>query len=452
MNLHPHRIPADVFLALSEGGGGAAAVRHLAAAQYSKHVLLIRQVVESARASGHEQAAQAREAYGLLAEAQDRARDAVDAILRHPPVAAWAQQTIRGLADVRTRRHAVPGQLAAVAAAAAIRSGVDWSAELPVNDGAVMLPSLGRIALPSGAAGGAVRVSIKQRQADAVGDGWRVQIPADPAQDSAGWRGLRRLHATAGGKQLQIVIEDLDPYRMPGSANLSPRLSTAELQRWQAALHDGWELLACHHEAVADEVAAAVRVFTPLLPPPRGQVSATCRSTFGSIALSAPPDACSFAVTLAHENQHAKLSALLDMAALLLPDDASRHYAPWRDDPRPLSGLLQGAYAFLGVAGFWRRQRTVAQDGPGELRAHAEFARWRDAVSLVAGTLLASGQLTELGNVFVAGIMRTLRAWKGEAVPREAAELAHRLAHQHQARWSRENGLAAAERISLLRK
>jgi HEXXH motif-containing protein len=25
-------------------------------------------------------------------------------------------------------------------------------------------------------------------------------------------------------------------------------------------------------------------------------------------------------------------------------------YAPWRDDPRPRSALLQGSYAFLGVA------------------------------------------------------------------------------------------------------
>jgi hypothetical protein len=32
-------------------------------------------------------------------------------------------------------------------------------------------------------------------------------------------------------------------------------------------------------------------------------------------------------------------------------------YAPWRSGPRPLNGLLQGAYAFLGVSGFWRQQR-----------------------------------------------------------------------------------------------
>jgi HEXXH motif-containing protein len=236
------------------------------------------------------------------------------------------------------------------------------------------------------------------------------------------------------------LIEDLDAYRMPGCANVSPRLSQVEWRRWQSALNEGWQLLACHHQSVADEVAAAIRVLTPLLPPPRGQVSATCRDTFGSVALSAPPDACSLAVTLAHELQHAKLSALLDVVALLLPDDASRHYAPWRDDPRPLSGLLQGAYAFLGVADFWRRQRAAANGDAAAVRAHADFARWRDAVTLVVGTLAGSGRLTELGKVFVAGMTRTLRSWEAEVVPPDAAKLARRLAAQHRALWNSNNG------------
>jgi HEXXH motif-containing protein len=439
MNLQAHRIPAGMFAALSEGGGGATAVGHLAAAQYSKHVLLIRQVVESARAAKHGQAAQASEAYGFLAEAQDRAREPVDAVLRHPPVAAWAQQTIRMLADARTRALAVPAQLAAVAAVAAIRSGLDWSAELPVTDGAVMLPSLGRIAVPARAAGDRVRISVAQRQADVAAGDWRLPIPVDPTADSAGWHGLRRLQATAGGKRLRILIEDLDAYRMPGYDNLSPRLSKAQSQQWQSALDGGWELLAGQHEAVADEVAAAIRVFTPLAPPARGQVSASSRHAFGTIALSAPPDACSLAVTLAHEIQHAKLSALLDVVTLLAPDDASRHYAPWREDPRPLSGLLQGAYAFLGVTGFWRTERAAAGDGEA-IRAHAEFARWREAVSLVVDTLLASGRLTEPGEAFVAGMVRTLRSWAGESVPPEAAELARREADEQRARWIRNNG------------
>jgi HEXXH motif-containing protein len=440
MKLPAHRIPADIFSGLAEGRGGATAVRYLAAEQYNKHVLLLRLVVESARAAAHEQAAQVREAYDFLTEAQNRARGPVDAILRHPAVAVWAQQTIRLLANIPMKRQAVPGQLAAVAAAAAIRCGMDWSAELPVIDGTVMLPSLGRIAVPVGAGCDRVSIGITQRHAEAGGDGWRVRVPADPATDSDGWSGLRRLHASADGRNLSIMIDDLDAYRMPECADLSPRLSQAEAQHWQSAVQQGWELLATHHETVAEEVATAIRVFTPRLPSAHGQVSATSRNAFGTIALSVPPDACSLAETLAHETQHAKLSALLDIAPLLSSDDGSRYYAPWRDDPRPLSGLLQGAYAFLGVTGFWRRQLAAVQDGTAALRAHTEFARWRDGVSLVTETLSASGQLTELGDVFVAGMMRTLQSWAGDSVPVNAAKLARRLAEEHRARWNRSNG------------
>ncbi|WP_433731951.1 aKG-HExxH-type peptide beta-hydroxylase [Actinoplanes sp. CA-051413] len=37
------------------------------------------------------------------------------------------------------------------------------------------------------------------------------------------------------------------------------------------------------------------------------------------------------------------------------------HHAPWRDNPRPLGGLMHGVYAFFGFAGLWRtsgRQKT----------------------------------------------------------------------------------------------
>ena len=107
-----------------------------------------------------------------------------------------------------------------------------------------------------------------------------------------------------------------------------------------------------------------------------GQVSSSSPETFGAIAMSPPPDPLTCAVTLAHETQHLKLFALLDIVALTLPDDGRRYYAPWREDPRPVSGLLQGAYAFLGVSGFWRTQREIA-DGAARLEADTEFARWR---------------------------------------------------------------------------
>jgi HEXXH motif-containing protein len=444
MEWRTHRIPPQMFDDLAGGGGAGPAVALLAQVQYSKHVLLIRQVVESARTARHEQGALARHGYDLLADAQDRDRAAVDAVLRHPPVGAWARRTIQMLADDRAREQAVPGQLAGIAVAAAIRAGLDCAAEVPVTDGAVMLPSVGRIDLPERARSDRARLNVTGGRAHIVSGDWSLRLPSDLSSDVPGWHGLRGLSADAAGQTLEILIEDLDPWRMPGYANLGRRLSPPEAKRWQSALNGAWAVLASQHSEVAAEVAAAIRVFTPLLLPPSGSASATSKETFGSIALSAPSDHWALALTLAHETQHAKFSALLEVMPMLQPDDGSRYYAPWRDDPRPLSGLLDGAYAFLAVAGLWRRQASARSGGP-DATAYTEFARWRDAVRLVLGTLTASGRLTGPGRRFVDGMARTVDGWTAEPVPAHAAERARRLAEEHRDRWIGANGRAVGK-------
>lgn len=68
---------------------------------------------------------------------------------------------------------------------------------------------------------------------------------------------------------------------------------------------------------------------------------------------SEPPDAETLAVSLIHELQNIKLGALLHLLTLTGDDDGSLYYAPWRDDPGPLGGFLQGIYAFFGITEFW---------------------------------------------------------------------------------------------------
>lgn len=436
MTLSPHRVPADVFTALAEGGGGAAAVGLLGAAQRSKQILLVRRVLDAAEASGHPRAGAARQAYALLAAVQERSPAAADAVLRHPAVEGWARAAVAAAGSGPGEPGpADPARLAALAAAAAVRAGHPCAIDVPVVDGAVVLPSLGRA--EAGAGAGSARLTVDSGGAELVWPGGRLALPADPHSDAPGWHGLRRLRATAGGRTLQLLIDDVDPFRMPGSQALGERLDAAEAEHWRAAFADAWTLVVTGHPELAEEVAAAIRVLTPLTPPPGGHVSATSRETFGTIALSTPVDGCALAVAFAHETQHAKLSALLDVVPMTLPDDGRRHYAPWREDPRPIAGLLQGCYAFLGVAGFWLRQAEY-DDEP--VSALAEFVRWRDAVRLGLDTLRRSGRLTGAGESFVAGMDRTVAAWAGIPVPPTAGELAERALREHRERWTRDNG------------
>ncbi|WP_068923386.1 FxsB family cyclophane-forming radical SAM/SPASM peptide maturase [Planobispora rosea] len=434
MHLGEHRIPARTFSELAAGQGGASAVAQLAAAQRSKHILLVRGVLETARQVGHPRAASVRRAYDLLAAVQRDHPEAVDAVLRHPSVGAWARHTVTAL--VTGREDAAPEQLAGLAAAAAIRSGTVCEIDVPAVEGVVTLPSLGQAVLAPTLSRATAHCFADG--ADVMADGTVVRVPRDPRQDAPGWRGLRTLSAEAEETPLRVVIDDLDPYRMPGTANMGGRLTPAEVRRWQSTLDGAWSLLVRHHPVVAGEVAAAITVFTPLVPPEQGQSSATSRETFGCVALSTPPDATTLAVTLAHETQHAKLSALLDIVPLTKPDDGSRHYAPWRPDPRPVPGLLQGAYAYLGVADFWRRQRHL-ETGEAAVEAGAEFARWRAGARMVTETILGSGLLTEPGTAFVAEMADQLDRWADEPVPAASRALARERAEHHLAVWHATN-------------
>lgn len=418
-----HRLTADSFAALSAGGGGAAAVRELAAAQYSKHLILLAGVLDAAPAG--EQRLLARDGYELLAEARRADRTAAETVIGHPSVGSWAQQTLQACRGAPAMPGAEPSGLLNVAAAAAVRAGLTARFEVPASGGAVMLPSLGAASVTGDMA--PMRVSGGRAE---VG---RVEVPADPHQDAPGWRGLRRVRAGT----LDLLIDDMDPFRLPGLPDLAPR---AAVQPWGAALRGAWQVLESRHPEVAAEVAAGIRVIVPRTTPRSGAVSTTSPQAFGAIGMSLPPGPVVTGETLAHEIQHLKLGALQHIVTLALPDNESRYYAPWREDPRPLSGLFQGSYAYLGVAGFWRRERGSSGSRP---RAEVEYARWREATGLGIDTIQSSQRLTTAGQDFVAGMRRALDSWSGDRVPARAQAEADRAARAHLARWQAANGPAA---------
>jgi HEXXH motif-containing protein len=429
MTLTPHLLPKEVFLELARGGGGGDAVEHLWAAQDSKRLLLLRGVRDLAG----DDARRVGPAYELLADVQDAAPEVAREVLRYPTVGSWGLRTLHALSgQTPAEPWTTPAAMASLAAVAAIRSGRSETIEVPVVDGAVVLPSLGRAPVPAGARLAVVRTGDGEAEVRAGGVTVRV------GEDSS-WEGLRRIRASHRGVGVEFVVDDVDPGRMPGARRAEGRLSEAELDRWASVLRPAWEILVDRHRQVAEEARTVVRVLTPLTAPENGTSSATSKLAFGNIGISTPPDPHSFAVTLAHESQHAKLSGLLDLIPLTLPDDGSRYYAPWRDDPRPLGGLLQGAYAHMGIAAFWRVERREPHPQDLLLRAHTEFAHWRDGTEAAIRTLRASGRLTAEGDLFTAEMAGTMLAMCEEPVPPEARRHARTAADRHLAAWRRRN-------------
>jgi HEXXH motif-containing protein len=413
-----HRLAAEDFAALATGGGGARVMRTLVAVRRSRTLQLIRLVVG---VTGADDVA-VRRAYRALAEVRGTAPAAVDRVLDHPSVGAWATRT--GLRLTRDE-PADTSSLTGIAAAAAVRGRVPVTLRLSA-DGDLTLPSLGVV---QGVPAGELAVLP---DADGTEVGGVARIPADWSTDGSGWWPTPRLAVRGDGLLAEFQLERWETYQPTSGVAVAQAPDPAT---WQAMLTESWQLLVRHHREVAEELAAGVSVLTPLRASGTGSSSATVEDAFGCILLSLGPDAEAMAESLAHELRHNKLIALLDLFPLLESVPGERFYAPWRDDPRPLLGLLHGTYAYVGVTAFWRRQRFHEPTPAAETHAHTEFARWRRSALAATRTLLDSGRLTTAGRTFVTTMAKTLEEWCAEPVPAPAEAAAATLAGNHHRKW-----------------
>ena len=433
-----HVLSAAEFSALAAGDPDAAAIDKLLAAQFSKRIVMLRAIVEltADRCPGAYQALD--EAFGVLAQAQAADRAAVRTVLTHPGVGGWAARCLRRLQaadDSPVPLETEIGQFAAIAAAAAVAADHACTLTVPLRDGAVMLPTLGLATFTSCPANATATISFDHDKVRIIAGDHTVTMPADPADDANGWVGLRRLRSRAADASIAVEFDDTDPSRSGHGNALAPRGDQAAVGAWQAKLDEAWEILATQYPRRATALAAGLRVIVPLQEQAPGHgASVTARDGFGAIVMTPPGAGARLADALIHEFHHSVLYAVMDMVTLHTAGPAAEYYSPWRDDPRPIQGLLHGAYAYLGVVDFWRGQRG-ALGGP-ELRcADFEFARWRGQVAWAARVLLDSGRLTAPGETFVEGMAATAARWLDLPVDELAQRLADRTTADHHLRW-----------------
>ncbi|QMV05559.1 hypothetical protein GJU35_07805 [Streptomyces lincolnensis] len=455
--LNRHRLDEVGVGALCSTGEQASVARALLDAEYSRRLLLLRAVVDEMaslpEASGPLEPVH--EAWDLLAGAQRRAPEPVRRLLMDPQTGLWAAhllRRLRGSSDDDTPLWAEVGRLHALAAAGATVAGTDFRIRVPAHDGAVVLPGLGRAWTPrerrlpdlsqESEPWGVADVSVTGGRARVALPAARVvDVPADPASDAPGWQGTRLFRSTHDGVTLTLSVDDLGLYPViPGDPG-PVRLDHATAERWRQRLDRAWALLVTDHRESAEALAQGLLSLVPL---PRGERfrprSASASEAFGCVMLSEPhiePDAheatVELAVTLVHEFRHTLLNGLMHLTPLT-EDCADLFHAPWRDDPRPLTGLLHGAFAFSGVTRFWRARCTRDTGRALEL-ARFEFALWRRQSRAALKTLDAHPALTVTGRRLVQGLMADLREWETDPVPRRALQLAERAAAHQRAAW-----------------
>ena len=426
-----HQLAQADFDALADGVGTLAGIRQLCAAELSKHILLMHEVLVNA-ADRHPAAyaeLQLADAFRLLVRAQEREPDVVAQILSLPGVGAWAIDCLPRLDGADPGNAALRAdlaQLAAIAAAAGMRAGLDFALPIPLRNGRLILPGFAPVDTQLTCEYALLRHSVAGTALHY--DGSAHRLPATLPE-------LTRLLVEQADRALDIHFDTSDPYLTRYLHHPLASMDEEAAAGWTDRLAGAWRILTDHHPADAAVIAALLDTVIPLTTDrATHNVSATSTAAFGAIAASLPPDDLTLAEMLVHECQHLKLCALLDLFPMVEDDGPGWYYAPWRDDPRPIRGLLQGAFAFFGVTRFWRQQRDRGPAGQ-VLRGHVEFARRRAETLTVTCTLLDSGELTGTGARFVTRMHARLLDWCHDPVSADACRMAAEVSTDHATTW-----------------
>ncbi|HEY8982668.1 MAG TPA: HEXXH motif domain-containing protein [Streptomyces sp.] len=411
MDTPQHRLDRTDYRALLRGAGGADSVAPLLAGERSWRLLLLRALAEATERLPCEPYPTLGHGWELLWRAWRTAPDEVESLLLYPAVGTWAAHAlrrVRGSVTSEAPLWADTSHLHAVAASAAVLAGLDFENRITALDGWAVLPGIG---------GARVADSVVRVVAEAG------VVRVGPVRvGGEGWHGLRELRADG----CVVTLDDLDPYR-----GLRGRLAPGPLDsagRWADLFTEAWRILAADDPDSARAMATGLRT---VVPRPRSEPyrphSASSGDAFGAVVASEPDDPEQLACTLVHEFQHHKLSAFMHLFTLYDDGGTERFYAPWRDDPRPLGGLLQGVYAFTGVTAFWARR-------PG-LVAGFEYALWRAQTLTALDGVRDARRLTPVGRDLLRELTGRLTAGRDEPVDPRAADAAALAAADHRASW-----------------
>ncbi|MFG1605999.1 HEXXH motif domain-containing protein [Actinoplanes sp. NPDC049265] len=426
MSISRIELPESDFHQLAIGGGSPDVVKRLWDSEHSRRLVMLRAFLE---ADGDDIS----EAWSVLETAERVAPGAVRELIMHPQIGSWLAYGLRrhrgGATSSAPSRHEF-AHLNTVAIAAAALAGQTFRTSVPLRAGQVMVPLFGMARFDAcadwdSAEAGTEDGRIWLRHGDQL-----VTVPAD-GSDAPGWWALRRL--TVGDSlRLTVWLDDLDPWRDLADPVRPARLSADAFARWADLLDGAWRILLEGHRELAEGLAAGV---TSLVPLPVGDGwdtrSASTGDAFGAIMCSPPPDPKTLAVSLAHEFTHIKLGGLMHLFTMTDGVGRPSLYAPWRDDPRPAGGLLQGIYAFFAITDFWRRQRLVQRDVLDDFEYAYSKAMTEEALTIA----LRDGDLSDRGRRFAEALGEAMREWPDDDVDGPAARLALIVADGHRAGW-----------------
>lgn len=261
-------------------------------------------------------------------------------------------------------------------------------------------------------------------------------------------RAVQQLRETGG---IKIVDNSLDLFSDPTGGEYPVKLDDSiDAAVWGGGLEAALALI--QHDPVASEL---VRKFVQYLVPLRQEgdeltYSFSARNLPGVIFKSNERAPHLIGETLVHEADHQFFYAIDHIGEMWASDvtlQKPEHYSPWRDDPRPLDGILRGLSSFARVSRYYVAILSAAGLNEVDYAAAGAVFAQRFSESRTALTIIDESQdLSEFGQAYVteirgvltdvqasAGSFRGFDTWMSQA----SAE-----AKSHRQRWELANGRA----------
>jgi HEXXH motif-containing protein len=213
-----HVVAPNVFASLTRGRGDAADVHRFAGTERSWRLVGLHHLISALRddpaPGGHHRTGPLDPidaAWEIIAAAEAADEEIANEVLMYPQAGIWVAHLLRRLREVVADEWPLwtdVGYLHGLAAAAAIRTGIDFSVRVPLRSGAVVLPTVGMARFP-GAGAGVAEVRRAGGEVVVAADGRVVRpVPDDPS-----WRAAPLCTAEHDGARISFLIDDVDPYR-----------------------------------------------------------------------------------------------------------------------------------------------------------------------------------------------------------------------------------------------
>jgi uncharacterized protein len=326
-----HEMSAEDFRGLASGRGSASAVRQLIEGQRSlrRGLLIAVHQAASTGAVGDTARRRHRAAWKVLSAVDIDRPDALAQVLDYPFVRLWAVKCLEQLESSSATLDIDLDYLSTLAASAAIRAGATAELSVQIIDGAVVLPTIGRLVVgPDQAEVPLAQLTIYDDEVQFLvgGDSWKLAIShmlqagaesvlVGADQRTADWQPTRFLQAG----DLTVAFEDVDPIRHCFGSTVLPRLSNAQFADWQQAFTAAWAELEAAYPEYEPAVRAGLAMLVPLVPGPIGAGTVE-RHAFGAVAVPRLPDPARLSQVIVTASQRAKFGAIVDLFDLVDPD------------------------------------------------------------------------------------------------------------------------------------